>query len=99
MVKHCLLKNTIWNLTTTTIIDGKSLKEKKKVLLLNTNYSFSFHMGEGTELFAYELTYLILPTSLPKSSYVDSGLQFVQRDPAAVAQHLPADVLTYGGGP
>lgn len=37
-------------------------------------------------------------TNEPKSSYVNSGLQFVQRDSATVAQHLPADILTYGGG-
>lgn len=31
-------------------------------------------------------------------THIYSGLQLVQRNPAAVAQHLPADVLTDGSG-
>ena len=44
------------------------------------------------------MTTVLTNSGLHPNTHVDAGLQLVQRDAAAVAQHLAADVLTDGGG-
>lgn len=46
-------------------------------------------------------TVLVMPMKPAPSAagtYVDPGLQLMKGDPTAIAQHLPANVLTDGGG-